>query len=163
MCVLFWFGFGFLNNNIYNVASGSFVFSMCYRGRLGPGQVHTWPAEGTGVSQQACLPLCGWSPPSQVPLPQASVPTYPRQTAALPSFFSIPMAQVRLNSHLSPPLRKNSQAWCLKPLLREGRSGVYIQKRREVVHVQKGVGPCLPFQRLRRNWQGTENRQPRPL
>lgn len=28
--------------------------------------------------------------------------------------------------------------------------------RREVVHVQKEVGPCVPLQGLRRNWQETE-------
>lgn len=55
-----------------------------------------------------------------------------------------------------PRKRKQSQAWCFKPLLREGRSGIYVHKRREVVHVQKEVGPCVPLQGLRRNWQETE-------
>lgn len=82
------------------MASGSFVLSVCYGGRLG--KVHAWPAEGTSVSQQACLPLCGWSP-LLGHLLQASTLTSPTQMVALPSLLSAPMPQVRLNGHSSPP------------------------------------------------------------
>lgn len=37
----------------------------------------------------------------------------------------------------------------------ERRARVYVQDRREVVHVQKRLGPCISFQDLR-NLQGTE-------
>lgn len=34
---------------------------------------------------------------------------------------------------------------CFKPLLRERRARVYVQERREMIHVQKGVNPYDPF------------------
>lgn len=52
--------------------------------------------------------------------------------------------------------RRQSQAWCFKPLLRERRSGIYVHERREVIHVQKEVAPCILLQGLRRNWQETK-------
>lgn len=58
---------------------------------------------------------------------QASALTSPNQMAALPSLLSIPVAPIRLNGHLSPPHseREDSQAWCFKPLLKEGLGFMY--------------------------------------
>lgn len=151
MCVFVWFCF---INNIYNMASGSFVFN----GGLGAGQVHLWPAEGARVSWKTCFPLCGQSSPSLVLFPRfhCSPPPSRWQLCHLPP---ICMAQVKLNGHPGPAHseREDRLAWCFKPLLRERRARVYVQERREVVHVQKGVGPCIPFQGLT-NRQGTENK-----
>lgn len=85
MCVLFCFGF--INNNIYNMASGSFVF-ICYWG----------PGDWAGVTMASrgckCLmagrPLFVWLEPTQLGSPpQVSVLTS-KQMAALPSLLFYP-------------------------------------------------------------------------
>lgn len=60
-------------------------------------------------------------------------------------------------ANVAPMLQKKeteSQAWYFKPLLREGRFGVYVQKRNGTC--TKRSGPLCSLQVLRRNWQGME-------
>lgn len=42
-----------------------------------------------------------------------------------------------------PQAQKEETAWCFKLLLREGWTRVYVQERREVIHVQKEVAPAF--------------------
>lgn len=84
-----------------------------------------------------------------------SVLTSPKQMAALPSHLSVPMAEIRLNG--PPNSRNETEAGLVLQAFVKRRARVYVQERREVVHVQKGLGPCVPFQGLR-NSQGTEKR-----
>lgn len=142
MCVLFCFCF--LNNSIYKVTSGSFVCTVCYWDRLGTGQVHTQPAEGTTGSRQACLPLCGWSPPSQVLPPQTSghLPDADGSSAQPPF---CPWAPVRLNGHLSPPATQKE----------ETESGLVFQA---FVERKKVWGLCT-----REKGNGTCTKRSRPL
>lgn len=60
-------------------------------------------------------------------------------------------------ANVAPVLRKRrqSQAWYFKPLLREGRFGVYVQERRNGTCTKRS-GPLCSLQVLRRNWQGME-------
>lgn len=44
---------------------------------------------------------------------------------------------------LAPQAQKEETAWCFKLLLREGRTRVYVQERREVVHIQKEMAPTF--------------------
>lgn len=79
-----------------------------------------------------------------------------KQMAALPSLLSIRRAKIKLNGHPIPP--HSDRGVRVRPVLQAfvERKKVYVQERREMIHIQKGMDPCVPFQGLR-NWQGTEN------
>lgn len=49
-------------------------------------------------------------------------------------------------ANVTPMLRKRrqSQAWYFKPLLREGRFGVYVQERRKWYMYKKEWAPVFP-------------------
>lgn len=148
MCVSFWFWFCFLNNNIYNVPSGSFVFSVCLHwGWLGldrcpHGQQGALVPHGRPAS--LCVAGAHLARFSFSRLPHSPPPS----VAALPSLLSIPVARVSLKGQLSPAAtlrkRRQSQAWYFKPLLTEGKSGVYVQERRKWYMYKKEWAPVFP-------------------
>lgn len=120
-CVWFWFCF--LNNNIYNMAGGSFVFSRGSRGGLG-WMLHT--GQQRALVYRIRLPPFVWLEPTHSGSPaQASELASPRQRTDLLRLLFIPW----LSSPSFPMIirRRQSQAWCFKPLLK-GEVWVSVQR-----------------------------------